>query len=208
MVNTLKLLLLVILTLACSACGITVIQPDKVAVVYNVLSGEFEEPRRGGTYLLGPFQFVTLYPITMQECTIAAHEGHPEHAIEARTAEGQPVSLDVTILFRIDPDRVNMIHTQWGQNYITEFICPALRSTVRDVVVRYQTEDIYGERRWDIQREMEDLLRAQLDMDGFIFSDFFLRDVNFTPEFVGTIEAQLIATQEMILTQAAVTPTP
>ncbi len=181
--------------------GILIVQPDEVAVVFNTLNGNLETPRRSGTSVIVPvIQQVTIYPIRQQQYTmsdtIAEGAIQAQDAVSARTIDGQEVRLDLTVLYGIDPAQVNLVHQRWQNRYESDFVRPTARGIVRDVVSRYRAEDIYGEKR----SELEDAIRAQLktrmDQEGLALNDVLVRDITFSDQFAASIEQAQIAQQE------------
>jgi len=194
----LKLLLLIMVVL-CSACGILIVQPDQVAVVYNTVSGELRTPLPAGTHFLGLFDNAILYPIAVQQYTMAGspEEGavNPDDSIEARTSDGQRIWIELTLLFHVNPDQVNTLFIRWEQRYDSDFIRPTARALVREIAAQYSGADLYGTNRLAFKAALEDDLRERMAEEGFILDDVLIRNVRFTPEFAGTMEAQAIATQ-------------
>ncbi len=187
--------------------GVLVIGPTQVAVVFNSLTGRLETPRQSGISIVIPgVQVVTFYPISQQEYTMSGvgNEGAREgnDAVEARSIDGQEVTMDVTILFRIksDADNVNRIHLDWSDlagSYREGLIRPVTRSVIRDVVSTFQAEEIYGAGRGDMQIQIEDLLRVEFEERGFQLDNVLIRNVTFSLQFTEAIERKQIEEQEL-----------
>jgi regulator of protease activity HflC (stomatin/prohibitin superfamily) len=181
--------------------GILIVQPDEVAVVFNTLNGNLEQPRRSGTSIIVPvIQQVTIYPIRQQQYTMSdtATEGalQGQDAVSARTIDGQEVRLDLTILYGIDPTQVNQVHQRWQDRYEADFVRPTARGIVRDVVSRYRAEDIYGEKRSELEDAIKAQLKARMDEEGLTLTDTLVRDITFSQQFSASIEQAQIAQQE------------
>lgn len=187
--------------------GVLVVGPTQVAVVFNSLTGRLEDPRRSGISIVIPgVQVVTMYPISQQEYTMSgigmegAREGND--AVEARSVDGQEVTMDVTILFRIkpEPENVNQIHLDWSDipgSYREALVRPVTRSVIRDVVSTFQAEEIYGEGRTAMQEQIETQLRGELEGRGFQLDNVLIRNVTFSPQFTDAIERKQIEEQEL-----------
>lgn len=181
--------------------GILIVQPDEVAVVFNTLNGNLEQPRRSGTSIIIPVvQQVTIYPIRQNQYTMSdtTTEGSivGQDAVAARTVDGQEVRLDLTVLYGINPDRVNDVHQRWQNRYETDFVRPTSRGIVRDVVSRYRAQDIYGEKRSELETAIEAELKARMDEEGLTLTDVLVRDITFSQQFSDSIEQAQIAQQE------------
>lgn len=181
--------------------GILIIQPDEVAVVFNTVNGNLEQPRRAGTSIVIPvIQQVTIYPIRQQQYTMSdtATEGaiQGQDAVSARTVDGQEVRLDLTVLYGVDPAQANLVHQRWQNRYESDFVRPTARGIVRDVVSRYRAQDIYGEKRSELETAIEAELKARMDEEGLILTDTLVRDITFSDQFSASIEQAQIAQQE------------
>lgn len=183
--------------------SIIIVEPTQVAVVIRPLEGSVEEPRKGGTHIITPIfqQIAAIYPITQQEYTMAARstEGavSGNDAVESRTNDGQTISMDVTIIFRIDADEADLVYRSWN-NYLESFIRPTTRSLVREVVSRYTAEEIYGEARTQLGDDMEEVIGARFSEEGFLLTDLLVRDITFSESFTASIEEKVVAEQQAL----------
>lgn len=186
------------------AQGIVIVEPTRVAVVINTLTGAVEEPRRGGTHVIVPVvqQVATDYPITQQEYTMSARAGegartNEDDAIEARTSDGQTVRLDVTVIFNVNAERANELYRSWGQNYIQGFVRPTARSIVREVVANFSAEQIYGEARAQLGDDITVALRSAFEVQSLALTDLLVRDITFSEAFTEAIEQKVVAEQNL-----------
>ena len=183
--------------------GILVLEPYQAAVIYNTLSGDFSPTRYGGTSVIIPiFQTPSIYEINQKRFSMVAEAGQDEvdadAPVEARTIDGQEVTIDVTILYNInrDDESLRTFHVRWGDRYVNDFIRPTARSVVREAVARFRAEDIYGEGRTEMEEAMEELMRARIEREGFILTDLLVRGVQFSEQFAQSVEDKLVAEQQ------------
>lgn len=187
--------------------GILVVEPTRRAVVFNVLSGELEQPRGSGVNIIIPgVQIPYLYPISQQSYTMSdsTQEGDPNRAdaITARSIDGQEVVLDLTVIFRLVDDReaLNNIHQDWSTEvggYRENLVRPVIRSVVRDVVAGFEAESIYGAGREDVQAQISTRLAERFAEDGIELSDVRVRDISFSADFIQAIEAKQVEEQRL-----------
>jgi prohibitin 2 len=182
--------------------GIIIVEPTQVAVVINTLSGNVEEPRRGGTHIIVPIvQRVSVtYPITQLEYSAISGEGGrtgDDEAVEARTRDGQTVQIDVTVIYRILPSRAAQIYLDWNENYVRGFILPTTRSIVREVVSKYTAEQIYGEAREALGNDIKATISERFSEDNFDLTDLLVRNITFSDEFTSAIEQKVVAEQNL-----------
>jgi prohibitin 1 len=182
--------------------GILIVQPTEVAVVINTLNGEFEKPPRGaGTSIVIPvINTYFVYPISQQQYTMSgkANEGalQGNDAVNARTVDGQEVALDITVLYAVNPDKVNDLHKRWQTGYQDNFVRPTVRGLVRDVVSGFKAEDIYGIKRTDMENTMQTEIGKRFDQEGLTLTDLIVRDIVFSDQFRQAIENKQTADQQ------------
>ncbi len=183
--------------------GIVIVQPQERAIVFNVISGALQEPPlTAGTHVVIPVLYeYTIYPVRQQEYTMSdvTEEGRASNqdAVVARTRDGQEVRLDITVLYNLNAERLNLVHQRWQSTYEAEFVRPTVRNIVRTTVSEYPAEGIYGESRADMELEVETRLRTAFDLEGMELTGLLVRALNFRPEFAEAIERKEIEAQEL-----------
>jgi len=184
--------------------GIIVVPPQEVAVVFQSLSGDLdEEPRGPGTHIIIPvLQEATTYTVAQQEYTMSSTSGEGAQsgrndAINARTNDGQELRLDATVIFNVRATDADLIHRNWQDRYINQFVRPTVRSIVRTIVAEYDAESIYGERRDELEIQIEESVRESFENEGLNLSNFLIRELNFSEDFAQSIERKEIEAQEL-----------
>lgn len=178
--------------------GVLIVQREEVAIVFNTLSGDLGEPRGPGTHIIIPvLQEAQIYSVAFNTYTQGVNSSGSEGPIAARTSDGQEVLIEVSVVYRVNPDEVNIVRDRWQQRYVEELIIPVLRGFIRDVVSGYRAEGVYSTDREVIQQRIEQLMRDRLATEGLELSDIIIRDVSFSNEdFARSIEQVQIAERE------------
>lgn len=180
--------------------GIVIVQPGEVAVVFNTLNGDLEEPRQPGTHVVVPVvNTFTIYPTVQQNFDMGNSgrgEGASDEPVQARTQDGQEISMDVSILYGVSPTEVNVVHRRWRDRYEPDFVRPTARSLVRDVVSGFRAVEIYGEARGEMEERMEAAMAERMSEEGLVLTDLLVRDITFSQEFAASIERAQIAEQD------------
>lgn len=153
-----------------------------------------------GLHWIVPFaETVVNYPISRQEYTmsIAAGEGQVagDDSVSARTADGQEVLIDATIIFSVQPDRVIQVHIDWQDRYPVELVRPLARGIIRDEAAQYGVEEIVSEKREELIQGIRDRMDQRLEDNGLLLSEFVLRNITFTAEYAASVEQKQIAEQ-------------
>ncbi len=181
------------------ARSLVFVQPQEVGVVISLISanGYRDRPLRSGLHWIPPLlEEVRIYPISWQTYTMSHKpvEGQRtgDDAIIARSADGQEVAIDCSIIYQLIPDQVARINIEWQNRYQEDFVRAVVRGVVRSITSNYRVEEINSDKRQDIERQINDELRTLFQEKGFALDRFVLRNVAFSPEFAASIERKQI----------------
>jgi regulator of protease activity HflC (stomatin/prohibitin superfamily) len=189
------------------SAGVVEVAPDQIAVVFQQVGGDPKlnslaaVPLGPGVHIIVPVLNVpTIYSTRINTYTMSmtTAEGQVggDDSVKARTKDGQEVSIDVSVLYGISPTAANQIHIKWQNRYENDFVRPTTRSAVRTIIASYSVEEIYGAARSEIQQKIHDLLVQPFNENGLILSDFLIRNVTFSPEYIKAVEAKVVAQQD------------
>ncbi len=186
------------------SAGVVEIRPDEVGVVFNVVSGDLsEDPLGPGLHLIIPgVQEVTIYSTAQQEYTVSgtSTEGavRGDDAVVALTKDGQQVGLDVTMIYRISPNKAYIVRQLWPEGYVNGLIRPTLRNQARAALTQFNVEQIYGADHITLEDAIEDGVRALIEPAGFELTNVLIRRIKFSDEYVASIERKQVAQQEAL----------
>jgi len=196
--------LLGVLTVNVASASLVFIDPREVGVVISLLApnGVREKPMKAGLHLKVPlFEEVVRYPIIVQSYTMSGrpYEGEElgDDAIRARTADGQLVIIDVTILFRVMADMAVHLHITWQDRYVHDFIRPGLRAFVRSQAARFNVDEINSEKRKAFEEALNDLTNAHTRNTGIDPVGILVRNITFSPEYAASVEEKMTAKQRI-----------
>lgn len=185
------------------SAGLVFIKPEERGVVLSALQpkGYREQALEPGLRWVIPyFESVVIYSIARQTYTmsVAPLEGEVkgDDSVAARTADGQEVLLDASVIYQPDPAQIIQLHINWQRRYPDELVRPLARGIMRDAVAKYRVEEVYSTRRTEITQEITDKMRQKLAENGIILVDFVLRNITFTEEYAKSIEQKQIAEQQ------------
>ena len=185
------------------SAGLVFIQPEERGVVISAVEpkGYRETTLQPGLRWIIPFfENVRLYPISRQTYTmsISPNEGQVkgDDSITARTADGQQVLIDSSVIYSVDPAKVIQVHIKWQDRYTEELVRPLSRGAIRDSISQFGIEQVYSSKRDQLKQMITDQLAAKLDENGMILFDFVLRNITFSPEYAASVEQKQIAEQE------------
>jgi regulator of protease activity HflC (stomatin/prohibitin superfamily) len=181
------------------------IEPQEVGVVVSLImpEGYHDQPFRSGLRWIAPLmEQVYRYPIYWQTYTMSGRptEGQKigNDSIVARTSDGQEVSIDCSVIFRIDSERAIQVHIDWQGRYIEGFVRPVLRGLIRTQVSQYTVDEVNSSKRLDLEKDLSSRARAVLEDKGFVMDSFVLRNITFSPEYAASVEQKQVALQDAI----------
>ncbi|MEM7117990.1 MAG: prohibitin family protein [Chloroflexota bacterium] len=193
-------LLLLVIGINLLSLALVFIEPPQVGVVVSIVSpkGIRQQPLSPGLHWIVPFAEETIiYPTIWQTYTMSGKPLEGQEAgndsIRARTSDGQEVTLDVSVIFRIDRAQAIRIHTDWQERYIEEFVRPIIRGFVRTQVSQFTVEEVNSSARKDLEATLDTQLKAEFEEKGLILDQFLLRDVTFSNEYATAIENKQVA---------------
>ena len=175
------------------------------AVIFNRFSGVQKNQLGEGLHAIIPWvQSATTYDVKAQTYTMSGsateanqQAGNSNDALLALTADGQPVSLELSVRFHVDPQQTWKLHQEIGPEYLSKVVRPVVRSDVRMIIAQYPVVDVYGSKRADIITQIDTRLRRELAANYVVLDDALLRDVTFSPQFQDAIEQKQVAEQEV-----------
>ena len=184
------------------------VQPQEVVVVVSAVTsnGVRPQPLRPGIHWIIPFlERSVRYPTYWQTYTMSnsPDEGAKfgDDSIRARTSDGQEVRLDCSVIFRLDVEQAVLVHTDWQDRYIEDFVRPVIRSVIRTLVSQFKVDEVNSSARADLEVALNNYLRGEFADKGLILDQFLLRDITFTPEYATSVEEKQVALQGQVQRQ-------
>lgn len=198
---TIAIMIAVSVLLTLVGAGLVFLQPEERGVVISPYTSQGYRPQilDSGLHWIIPGETVRRYPISRQTYTmsIASDEGsvYGDDSVAARTADGQEIYVDASVIYAIDPVRVIDVHIAWQDRYITELVRPQARGIIRDAVSQYGVEEVVSTRRFDLVQQIVTQMEMKLSDNGLILIDFVLRNIKFSDEYAYSVEQKQIAEQ-------------
>jgi regulator of protease activity HflC (stomatin/prohibitin superfamily) len=189
--------------------GLVFIPPNERGVVITVGAGGIrQQALEPGLHWVVPFaETVRPYSISRQTYTMSVvpeeSDVTRDDAVEARTADGQVVHVDASVIFAIDPAEVVNVHIRWQERYVNGLIRPVVRGVIRDAVAQFGVEEVYSTKRFELTQNIIAELDRRFALNGLDLVDFVLRNIAFSDEYAASVEQKQIA--EQLAQQAALT---
>ena len=160
------------------------VPPGHVACVYDRGRGVLKKVWKPGLHLKLPFwQKAKLFNVQTLEYQILRKFDMTDpalmgdEAIRGKTADGDDIEIQGTILFRLDENEVPKVWNEIGEDYVEKIIRPITRSRIRLVASRHSTADIVTKKRDEIEDEAKAELAKSFREKGIIIEDALLSQV-------------------------------
>jgi regulator of protease activity HflC (stomatin/prohibitin superfamily) len=182
-----------------------VVSGGHIACIYDIGRGILEKNLQPGLHFKLPFwqtakEFNTrtqAFTMSSSEENVMSATGEKDDSMEAPTSDGQQVTIDVTVLFHLDPNKVNSLWQNIGEDYVQKIVKPMSRSQIRIVISQYTAIDIYSEKRAEAVKKMTEEIKPMFAEKGIVLEEILLRKVTFTSEYAKSIEEKQIAEQRI-----------
>lgn len=159
------------------------IEPDWRGVVVSSLvpNGYRPEILEPGQHEIIPFfENVVVYSIKPQTYTFAlqsnSNQTQSEPAIKSQTKDGKSVEIDAIVHYSINPAEVIKLHSAWQGRYPMEFVAPAVRQVIDQVVSRYEFSEIITKKS-ELEQEINGLLNPKFKDNYLIFDGCSILDI-------------------------------
>ena len=139
-----------------------------------------------GLYLKIPFiQKVVKIDVKIQKDEVPA---------SASSKDLQVVTSKIALNYHLDPESVNKIWQEVGENYNTRIIAPSIQEGVKAVTAKFTAEELITKRE-EVKEQIKANLTNRLFERSIIVDEFNIIDFEFSPAFNEAIEAKVKAEQ-------------
>lgn len=166
--------------------SITVIQTGEIGIVdlYGQVS---DQPLSPGIHLKNPLARMTTFSTQIREV---------KETLETPTKDGLMLTVDVSVLYRIDPSKAKQLYQTIGTNYEEVILVPQIRSIIRSATATYQFNTLYTSDREKLAQQLRDNLNKTLSDRGIIIEEAPLRSVQLPDSIAQSVQERLKAEQE------------
>lgn len=153
-----------------------------------------------GLNVVNPLVEVVEFDIKTQNYTMSAvqDEGAKmgDDAIRVLSADGLEVVIDLTVLFRVQPDKAPSILQTIGKDYRDIVVRPITRTKIRDFAAYYDAVALYSTKRDEFQQRLTEALEKEFEARGIVQEQVLIRNINLPQSVKTAIEAKINAEQE------------
>jgi len=192
--------------LVCLAFSFFTVIPAGHVGVAVILGSVSDQALPQGLRVKNPFANIVTYSTRVQTYTMAS-TGDATDTVSALSKDGMRMPLDVTIAYRLIGDEAPWLYENVGLDYRPKVIRTAARTSVREALSKYTSQEAYASKRALLAGAMERLLKKRLKgllkQEGYEgqaiqIEQVMLRNVDLPPLVKAAIEDKLAAEQESL----------
>jgi regulator of protease activity HflC (stomatin/prohibitin superfamily) len=187
----------------------TYVNPGHVGIIIHRTGGGVDATPYGpGLHMRNPLTTgVQEYPTFMQ--TLVLTKGGSEGSqnndeINVNSVEGQPLSLDVSMSFELDPRMVPSLYTTFRADVATvehTYVKQAIRQALQEVVGNEEIAAIMGPKKAEVTGRVTKSLEQRLDPYGIQVKQFTINELRAPPAVIEAINQKNVMQQQALTSQ-------
>ncbi len=188
--------------------AMTYINPGHVGIVIHRVGGGVDATALApGLHARNPLTTgIEEYPTYMQTVVLArAAEGMERNdEINVNSVEGQPLSLDVSMSFELDPTKVPALYSTFRTDIATiqhTYVKQAIRQSLQEVVGNEEIAAIIGPKKAETTGRVTKLLEQRLSIYGIIVKQFTINELRAPPSVIEAINQKNVMQQQGLTAQ-------
>jgi len=179
--------------------AVKIIEPGRVGV--QVLFGRVQDQvLESGLHIINPAVDVTTFSVQTENYTMSAKsaEGQVQgdDAIKVLSSDGLEVTIDLSVLYKINPAKAPFILQNIGVNYEDKIVRPVTRTAIRDNAVNYQAVDLYSTKREEFQYKINKTITDNFAKNGLEVQQILVRNISLPATVRASIESKIQAEQD------------
>ena len=178
-----------------------IIQVDAGEVGVKKLFGKVQKEVLGsGLHFINPLMDIQKLDIKTQNYTMSGvnDEGlkSGDDAIKVLTADGLEVTIDLSVLYRLNSIDAPKLLQETGADYEDKIVRPITRTRIRDNAVFYEAIALFSTKRDEFQQRIFKNIEADFNKRGLTLENLLIRNITLPPSVRTTIEQKINAEQE------------
>ena len=187
----------------------TYINPGNVGIVIHRAGGGVDpHPLGPGVHTRVPFATgIEEYPVFLKTVVLTRSSGEGSASndeINVNSVEGQPLSLDVSLSFELDPTRTPKLYSTFRTDIeqITHgFVKQAIRQSLQEVVGTEPIADIIGPKKAEATNRARALISQRLQPYGFEVKQFTINELRAPAAVMEAINQKNVMQQQALTAQ-------
>lgn len=185
------------------------VEGNELGVHETWRQGVIDEPLQPKTYFFFPgiMHTVFTYDMSSQVYVMNDRSSHDEYATgrevdtyTVQSKEGQDLTISLNVRWRLDPEKIILIHKTVRRDFEEKILRPVLLREVKDAATTREAIIAYsGSGLVELQSEIEQRLTAtdgEVRRQGIIVENFVIEKIVLDPEYRSEIKARQVAMQK------------
>jgi regulator of protease activity HflC (stomatin/prohibitin superfamily) len=198
-----------VLLLVLLPTAITYVNPGFVGIVIHRAGGGVDKTPLGpGLHLKNPLTTgIEEYPVYMQTLVLAKNpvEGSAANEeINVNSQEGQPISLDVSMSFELDPDKTPALYSTFRRDISSiqhGYVKQSIRQALQEVIGHEEIAAVIGPKKAEAVNQTQMLLSQRLAQYGIIVKQFTINELRAPPAVIEAINQKNVMQQQSLTAQ-------
>jgi len=177
-------------------------------VIHRAGGGVDPHPLGPGVHTRVPFATgIEEYPVFLKTVVLTRSSGEGSASndeINVNSVEGQPLSLDVSLSFELDPAQTPKLYSTFRTDIdqITHgFVKQAIRQSLQEVVGTEPIADIIGPKKAEATNRARALISQRLQPYGFEVKQFTINELRAPPAVMEAINQKNVMQQQALTAQ-------
>ncbi|HDI31946.1 MAG TPA: prohibitin family protein [Thermofilum sp.] len=207
----LLVLVLIVFLAVFGASMISSVGVSEVAIIVDPLVGSVTGSVIGPRFFIkAPWQQVVRVGLAVESLDMwtdfATGQRGEWPSIASLTKDGLEVYVDITIRWRVDPEKVTVLYLNYpGLDWEVKALAPLVRETVRNIISNYTAMETIEKRAEISRRIASDLIevvnRERSFGGAIIIQDIDLRNIQLPSAFKSAVEQKLAEEQQKLAAQ-------
>jgi regulator of protease activity HflC (stomatin/prohibitin superfamily) len=197
--RALRLLGLLVIAFGIAISCFIQIGPGQVGV--KKLFGKIQpDVLESGLSFINPLYEVEKVDIKTQNYTMSGvhDEGvkSSDDAMRVLTADGLEVTIDLTVLFRVNKSEAPRLLRETGSDFQEKIVRPIARTKIRDNAVYYDAISLYSSKRDEFQNRIYKTIDEEFTKRGLQLENLLVRNITLPASVKAVIEQKINAEQD------------
>jgi regulator of protease activity HflC (stomatin/prohibitin superfamily) len=188
---------------------IVYVNPGYVGIVIHRAGGGVDKTPLGpGLHMKNPLTTgIEEYPVFMQTLVLTktSTEGSVNNdEINVNSKEGQPISLDVSMSFELDPDKAPGLYTTFRrdiQSIQHGYVKQSIRQALQEVIGNEEIAAVIGPKKAEAVNQTTMLLSQRLAQYGIVVKQFTINELRAPPAVIEAINQKNVMQQQALTSQ-------
>lgn len=177
-----------VLLLILTSSTFLTLEPGERGVIFRPFGSGLDKEHlfQPGFHIIAPWNTMFIYDV---------RENQIEEEMEVLSSNGLNIKVDVTVRIHPDFDKIGELHENFGKDYLNSLVRPEVRSAVRQVIGRFQPEELYSSKREEVQSMIHKDIEENLAKNFVRLRATLIRDIALPDRVKDAIEEKIQAEQ-------------